>query len=199
METKEIKGSKVKGTNKRGNKRLKASKAKKALTGYDAFAPSDSPGRIKARAELSKEKGHAVVGNLRVRKWTRDEATLLLYEACHLTFTTDRFTTIKGLFFHLGTSLNTAVRLCKRYPELKEVYEGIKSNIGHHCFEAINAGKMPVSLGLFNLTWNHGYREDKTEVPEATQNIEITLPPEIEESLMKEANKCTAPPEDTEG
>ncbi len=63
METKETKGSKIKGTGKRVSKRLKASKVKKALTGYDVFAPSDSPGRIKARAELSKEKGHAVVGN----------------------------------------------------------------------------------------------------------------------------------------
>ncbi len=122
----------------------------------------------------------------------------MLHEACHITFTTDRFTTIKGLFFHLGTSLNTAVRLCKRYPELKEVYEGIKSNIGHHCFEAINAGKMPVSLGMFNLTWNHGYREDKKEEPESPkQRIEFTLPKEIENNLMKEAGKTTESNETT--
>lgn len=72
-----------------------------------------------------------------------------------------------------GTTLSKLGYLRDKYPELREVYNDIKSNCEANCFRNGKKGKINSALAIMNLKSNHGWTD---RVDNTTQGEPVNIP-----------------------
>jgi len=130
-------------------------------------------------------------GNKNAEKYNYEKAEEILSEAVVISLKQE-FDFIGEVAQEIGSTYQKLSELTKKYPDLKPLYDEMKSNCEVNCFRNGKKGNINTGMAIMNLKSNHGWtdRIDSTskgqEIKSSITNINMG---EMSDAFLKELAK----------
>src|SRR5690606_19108622 len=115
--------------------------------------------KSKKHSEETKKKiSKALMNNNNAEIYTYDTAVELFNEALELS-KNEEYDFIGEIAKLQGISRNLYDHLMSRFPDLKNVYSLLKSNLEANCYQNTKKNKINTAVGIINLKSNHKWND----------------------------------------
>ena len=128
----------------------------------------------KVHTEETKEKiSKALLNNNNAEKYTYEDSLKLFNEA--LEYSCDlEFDFIGEIAREQRITRNLYDHLISRFPDLKEIYNAIKTNLEANCYQNTKKNKINTAVGIINLKSNHKWT-DRLETDNTNKNTNVNF------------------------
>lgn len=108
--------------------------------------------------EVKTKISKALIGNVNAEKYTLDDSLLLFGEIIRDTQHISNHT-LNKICKSYGVPVSLISKLVTKFPELKDLYELIKSNLENNCIESANEDILKLPIALANLKANYNWSD----------------------------------------
>lgn len=113
----------------------------------------------KKHSEITKLKiAKGLIGNINAEKYTLDDSFILFSEIIKETQSISNHT-LNKICKSYGVPVSLISKLVTKFPELKDLYDLIKSNLENNCIESANNDILKLPIALANLKANYNWSD----------------------------------------